>query len=60
MACVIIERTSGLEPLFETTAPKCLKLVAVPSFYLDLLLDGIGTGLDTLVYTRMVVVVVLL
>ena len=32
VACSILERTSGLEPLSETTAPRYLKLVTVPSF----------------------------
>ena len=31
VACVILERTSGLEPSSETTAPRYLKLVTVPS-----------------------------
>ena len=32
VACAILERTSGLEPLSETTAPRYLKLVTVPNF----------------------------
>ena len=32
VACAILERTSGLEPSPETTAPRYLKLVTVPSF----------------------------
>ena len=32
MACAILERTSGLEPSSETTAPRYLKLVTVPNF----------------------------
>ena len=32
MACAIIERTSGLELSSETTTPRYLKLVTVPSF----------------------------
>ena len=33
MACAkILERTSGLEPSSETTPPRYLKLVTVPSF----------------------------
>ena len=32
MACAILERTSGLEPSSETTAPSYLKLVTVPNF----------------------------
>ena len=32
MACTILERTSGLEPSSETTAPRYLKLVTVPNF----------------------------
>ena len=32
MACAILERTSGLEPSSETTAPRYLKLVSVPNF----------------------------
>ena len=32
MACAILERTSGLEPLCEITASRFLKLVTVPSF----------------------------
>ena len=46
VACAILERTSGLEPSSETTAPRYLKLVTVPfflSFYLYLSLDAIGT-----------------
>ena len=31
LACAILERTSGLEPSSETTAPRYLKLVTVPS-----------------------------
>ena len=31
-ACAILERTSGLEPSSETTAPRYLKLVTVPNF----------------------------
>ena len=33
MACAILERISGLEPSSETTAPRYLKLVTVPSFF---------------------------
>ena len=32
MACAILERTSGLEPSSETTAPRYLKLITVPNF----------------------------
>ena len=32
VACTILERTSGLEPSSETTAPRYLKLVTVPNF----------------------------
>ena len=32
MACAILERTSGLEPSSETTAPRYLKLVTMPYF----------------------------
>ena len=32
VACAILERTSGLEPSSETTAPRYLKLFTVPSF----------------------------
>ena len=32
VACAILERTSGLEPSSETTAPMYLKLVTVPNF----------------------------
>ena len=32
VACAILERTAGLEPSSETTAPRYLKLVAVPNF----------------------------
>ena len=32
VVCAILERTSDLEPLSETTAPRYLKLVKVPSF----------------------------
>ena len=34
VACDILERISGLEPSSETTAPRYLKLVTVPSFCL--------------------------
>ena len=45
VACAIVERISGLEPSSETTAPRYLNLVTVPSFcpfYLNLPLDAIG------------------
>ena len=32
VACAILERISGLQPSSETTAPRYLKLVTVPSF----------------------------
>ena len=32
VACAILEITSGLEPSFETTAPRYLKLASVPNF----------------------------
>ena len=32
VACAILERTSGVEPSSETTAPRYLKLVTVPNF----------------------------
>ena len=32
VTCAILERTSGLEPSSETTAPRYLKLVTVPNF----------------------------
>ena len=32
MACAILERTSGLEPSSEATAPRYLKLVTMPNF----------------------------
>ena len=32
VACAILERTSGLEPSSETTAPRYLKLVTLPNF----------------------------
>ena len=32
VACAILERTSGLEPSSETTAPRYFKLVTVPNF----------------------------
>ena len=32
MACAILDRTSGLEPSTETTAPRYLKFVTVPNF----------------------------
>ena len=32
VACAILQRTSGLEPSFETTAPRYLKLVTAPNF----------------------------
>ena len=32
VACAILERTSGLEPSSETTAPRYLKLVILPNF----------------------------
>ena len=34
VACAILERTSGLEPSSETTAPRYLKLVTVPKLCL--------------------------
>ena len=46
VACAILERTSGLEPSSETTAPRYLKLgysAQLLSFYLYLSLDAIGT-----------------
>ena len=49
VACAILERTSGLQPSSETTAPRYLKLVTVPNFCpftfisLSLSLDAIGT-----------------
>ena len=46
VACAILERTSGLEPSSDTTAPRYLKLVynaQLLSFYLYLSLDAIGT-----------------
>ena len=43
MACAILERTSGLEPSFETTAPRYLKLVSFALLPLSLSLDAIGT-----------------
>ena len=46
MACPILERNTGLEPLSETTAPRYLKFVIVPSFcpfaFISLSLDAIG------------------
>ena len=44
MACAIIERTSGLEPSSETTAPRYLKLVTVANFcpFTLISLDAIG------------------
>ena len=33
VTCAILERTCGLEPSSETTAPRYLKLVAVPNFF---------------------------
>ena len=42
VACAILERTSGLEPSSETTAPMYLKLVTVPNFWFYLSLDAIG------------------
>ena len=32
MVCAVLERISGFEPVSETTAPRYLKLVTVPSF----------------------------
>ena len=43
VACAILERTSGLEPSYETAAPRYLKLDQLLSFYLYLSLDAIGT-----------------
>ena len=46
MACAMLERTSGLEPSSETTAPRYLKLFTVPyfrPFYIYFSLDAIGT-----------------
>ena len=42
MACEILERISGLEPSSEATAPRCLKLVAVPSFFALLTFSSSG------------------
>ena len=46
MACAIPERTSGLDPSYETTALRYLKLVTELSFYpstfISLSLDAIG------------------
>ena len=44
VACAILERTSGLEPSSETTAPRYLKLVTVPNFcpFTFISLDAIG------------------
>ena len=46
VACAILERTSGLELSYETTAPRYLKLVTVPNFspfaFISLSLDAIG------------------
>ena len=47
VACPILDRISGLEPPFETTAPRYFKVVTIPSFCLFfnlyLPLDAIGT-----------------
>ena len=43
MACVILERTSDLEPSSETTAPWYMKLVQYPDSALNLPQDAIGT-----------------
>ena len=45
VACAILERTSGLEPSSETTAPRYLKLLQCPTsalLPLSLSLDAIG------------------
>ena len=44
VACVVLERTSGLEPSSETTAPRYLKLVTIPNLcpFTFISLDAIG------------------
>ena len=42
MACSILERTTGLEPSSETTAPRYLKLVTASAPLLYLSLAAIG------------------
>ena len=55
VACVVHERTSGFEPLCETTASKNLQLVTdqLLSLYLYLPLDAIGPWRDATVYKIM-------
>ena len=52
VACSILERTSGFEPLCETTAPRYLSLLSTQllSLSLNLPLDAIGAGQTTMVY----------
>ena len=56
VACAILERTSGLRPLSDTTAPRYSKLVTVPNFcpftfYLYLSLDAIALFVISLVFS---------
>ena len=54
VACAILERTSGFEPLCETTAPRYLKLVTVPSFcFFTLIFLLMSLALDRTVYKIM-------
>ena len=43
MKYAVLKRIPGFEPSSETTAPRYLKLVTVPSIYTDLILDAIST-----------------
>ena len=49
MACANLERTSGFEPTYKTTAPRYLKLVQLLPLYLDLPQEAIGAEQDTMV-----------
>ena len=46
VVCAILESISRLEPLPDTTEPKCLKLVTLKllSLYFDLLFDAAGVA----------------
>ena len=54
MTCAILERTSGFEPRYETTAPRYLKFVPASTTPLpDLSLEAKGAEQDTMVYKIM-------
>ena len=59
VACAILERTSGFEPLCEKTAPRYLNLFSTQllSLYLNLPLDAIDAGQTTMVYKIIIIMV---